>query len=280
MEYLALKITITPVNPWGEILIAQLSEYGFNSFEEAESGIIAYGTVGEVQLEEAYAETFLNEANREFELSVEEEIIPHQNWNALWEADFQPVEVEDKLTILAPFHSTENRKGIQIIIQPKMSFGTGHHQTTWMVSKLILEMNPLPDDILDMGTGTGVLAFLAEKLGAKNILGIDIEPWSVESCIENASYNHSTETTFLCGDIDLLDERKFNAIFANINKNILKAQIPFYSKALNNKGILLLSGFFESDVEELVQYANQFGLMYQFHITKENWSAIQLTKEE
>lgn len=278
MEYLALKVSLNPVNPWGEILIAQLSEYGFNSFEETETGIVAYGTIGEIQLEDAYNETILNKSNAEVEITVEEEIIPHQNWNAQWEADFQPVEVDDKLIILAPFHTVDNQKDIQIIIQPKMSFGTGHHQTTWLMSKLLLDMKTIPNDVLDMGTGTGILAFLAEKLGAKNILGIDIEPWSVESCIENKEYNQSKETTFLCGDIDLIDGKLFNLILANINKNILKAQIPHYAKSLVHGGILLLSGFFESDVDELKQYADSYGFEYQFHLTKENWSAIQLTK--
>jgi ribosomal protein L11 methyltransferase len=139
-------------------------------------------------------------------------------------------------------------------------------------------MNHLPNDILDMGTGTGILAFLAEKLGAKNILGIDIEPWSVESCIENADYNHSKETTFLCGDIDLIAGKTFNLIIANINKNILKAQIPHYSKTLTKDGCLLLSGFFESDVEELINFSKDFNFEYELHLTKENWAAIKLIK--
>lgn len=278
MEYIALKVSLKPLAPWSEILITQLAEYGFNSFEENETGIVAYGTVDEVDLDTAYLETILNGEIEEVNFEVEKEIIPHQNWNQTWENDFQPVEVEDRLTILAPFHDASNAKGIQIIIQPKMSFGTGHHQTTWMMSKLLLDMESLPNDILDMGTGTGILAFLAEKLGAKKILGIDIEPWSVESCIENQGYNNSVETTFLCGDIDLIEGKNFEMIIANINKNILKAQIPFYSKTLNKGGKLLLSGFFESDVDDLVAFANEYQLQYDFHITKENWAAIQLSK--
>ncbi|MBN9294711.1 MAG: 50S ribosomal protein L11 methyltransferase [Flavobacteriia bacterium] len=278
MEYLALKVQLNPVAPWGEILIAQLAEYGFDSFEETENGIIAYGAAGEIALEKAYIETLLNGETEEVQLTVEEEIIPHQNWNEVWESDFQPVEVEGRLTILAPFHDAEAAKGMKIIIQPKMSFGTGHHQTTWMMSKLLLDMKQLPDGILDMGTGTGILAFLAEKLGAKNILGIDIEPWSVESCIENAVFNDSTETTFLCGDIDLIKGKTFNMILANINKNILKAQIPHYSEALISGGKLLLSGFFETDVDELVNYAGDYGFSYDFHINKENWAAVCLQK--
>ena len=279
MDYIALKVKMVPPKPWSEILIAQLADYGFDGFEENDDGINAYGAANEIQLEEAFSETLLNAKTPELTICVEKEIIPHQNWNALWESEFQPVDVEGKLTILAPFHDASVAKGIKIIIQPKMSFGTGHHQTTWMMSKLLLDANKTPNNILDMGTGTGVLAFLAEKLGAKNILGIDIEPWSIESCEENIAYNNSSEVTFLCGDIDLIEGKQFDMIIANINKNILKAQIPYYSKTLNKDGILLLSGFFESDVQELIDYAKSYDLTYDFHITKENWAAIQLSKK-
>ena len=278
MEYVALKVKIDPPKPWGEILIAQLADYGFDGFEENSDGINAYGSADGIKLEEAFAETLLNGKTSEVKIIVEKEIIPHQNWNALWESEFQPVDVEGKLTILAPFHDAAVAKGIKIIIQPKMSFGTGHHQTTWMMSKLLMDLKRVPSNILDMGTGTGILAFLAEKLGAKNILGIDIEPWSIESCEENIVYNDSSEVKFLCGDIDLIDGMNFDMIIANINKNILKAQIPNYSKTLNKNGILLLSGFFESDVQELIDYAKPYDLSYDFHITKENWAAIQLSK--
>lgn len=278
MEYIALKVKLSPVQPWGEIIIAQLADYDFSGFEDWEEGIIAYGTVGEVQLEAALQETLLNGSEPDVLVEYETEIIPHQNWNETWEANFEPVEVEDKLTILAPFHDASSYPGLKVIIQPKMSFGTGHHQTTWMMSKLLSDMDTVPDTILDMGTGTGVLAFLAEKLGSENILGIDIEPWSVESCIENISWNNSTETTFLCGDIDLIQGKTFNMILANINKNILKNQIPFYSESLVTQGKLLLSGFFESDVEELLTFAKEHNFVYDFHITKDNWAAIQLHK--
>lgn len=278
MDTVALHIKLNPVKPWSDIAIAELADYGFNSFEETETGIIAYGRVDEVRIEDAYVETILNDTNEEVTIKVTKEIIPQKNWNAEWESNFQPVEIEDKVTILAPFHDASQAKGMTIIIQPKMSFGTGHHQTTWMMSKLLLDMDSVPNHILDMGTGTGVLAFLAEKLGAKNILGIDIEPWSVDSCYENKEHNHSVETQFFCGDIDLIRGREFNLILANINKNILKSQMPDYSKTLTVGGKLLLSGFFETDVEELVQTAKEYDFQYDFHITKDGWAAIQLIK--
>lgn len=278
MDTVALHIKLNPPESWSEIAIAELADYGFDSFEETETGIIAYGRVDEVRLEDAYLETFLNGENEDVSFKVTKEIIEYKNWNAEWESNFEPVFVEDRLTILAPFHDASIAKGMKIIIQPKMSFGTGHHQTTWMMSKLLLDMPTVPNKILDMGTGTGVLAFLAEKLGAKDILGIDIEPWSVDSCYENKEHNQSTETQFFCGDIDLIRGREFNLILANINKNILKSQMSDYSKTLVSGGKLLLSGFFETDVDELVEAAKEVDFSYEFHILKDNWAAIQLVK--
>ena len=277
MDTIALKVKLSPKKPWDEILIAELADYGFDGFEETEDGFVAYGFENQVEIEKAQQETIL-QGNDEVSVTFSKEIIPQKNWNQEWETHFEPVFVEDRLSILAPFHDLNLAKEINIIIHPKMSFGTGHHQTTWMMSKLLLEMKMMPKNILDMGTGTGVLAFLAEKLGAPKILGIDIEPWSIDSCNENKELNHSKNTTFQCGDIDLIEGLHFDMILANINKNILKNQIPFYSKALSEKGLLLLSGFFETDVEDLKEFCKNYDLQYDFHITKENWAAIQLHK--
>lgn len=279
MDTISLHIKLKPVEPWSDIAIAELADYGFNSFEETEDGIIAYGRADEVRLEDAYTETLLNGENEDLIIKITKEIIPQKNWNAEWESNFEPVKVEDKLTIVAPFHDASHIEGLKVIIQPKMSFGTGHHQTTWLMSKLLLDMEEIPNHILDMGTGTGVLAFLAEKLGAKDILGVDIEPWSVDSCYENMEYNQSTQTQFFCGDIDLIHGRQFNLILANINKNVLKSHFPVYSKTLVSGGKLLLSGFFESDVEDLVQAAEENDFSYSFHVNKDNWAAIQLVKK-
>jgi ribosomal protein L11 methyltransferase len=159
-----------------------------------------------------------------------------------------------------------------------MSFGTGHHQTTWMMSKLLLDMNTIPTSILDMGTGTGVLAILAEKLGAKDILAIDIEPWSVENTIENAERNSCKNIKSLCGDIDLIEGKKFDLILANINKNILKSHMNQYANALNPGSKLALSGFFESDVEELISFAKLHNFNYHYKLVKETWAALILIK--
>ena len=158
-----------------------------------------------------------------------------------------------------------------------MSFGTGHHQTTYLMCKLMFELNLKDKVVLDMGSGTGILAILAEKLGAKNVTAYDIEPWSVENCIENAKKNNCSKIISLLGDIDQVEE-EFDIILANINKNVLKHQIPYYSKLINTNGKLLLSGFFTGDEAELTTRAEENGFHFQFSDNKESWSVLQFYK--
>ena len=280
MDYLELTVNIQPRNPWAEILVSQLAELGFESFVDTENGVLAYAQVTEVDLENAINESLLSSSTDDFQLDFESKIIPQQNWNALWEADFQPVEVEGRMTILAPFHDKTIAKGIIVEIQPQMSFGTGHHQTTWMMSKALLDLPNVPKNVLDMGAGTGVLAILAEKLGAENILAIDIEDWSVENTKENAVRNGAKGIVALQGDIDLIAGKSFDLILANINKNILKSHLNQYSKSLLPDGMLMLSGFFETDVEELVEAAINENFTLLKVLNKETWAAMILTKNK
>ena len=204
MDYLELNISVSPREPWTEIITAQLAEYSFDSFIETEDGVQAYAPNGSVDIELLKAETLLGGESSEVKVTFSEKIIPHQNWNEKWESDFQPVKVEEYLTILAPFHDKKDASGMVVEIQPQMSFGTGHHETTWLMSKSLFDLEKVADNVLDMGTGTGVLAIIAEKLGAKSVLAIDIEPWSVENTIENVSRNNCISIESLCGDIDLI----------------------------------------------------------------------------
>ncbi len=278
MDYLELNIELKPRDPWAEILIAELADLGFESFIETDSGIKAYApeTIGNIPA--LLEETSMNN-NPDLESSFEIVKIPHQNWNAQWEADFEPVLVDERCVILAPFHDLYAFSNpLKIIIQPQMSFGTGHHQTTFLMSQYLLDEPHMPDSVLDMGTGTGVLAILAEKLGAKNILAVDIEPWSVENTAENAERNHCKEIKALEGDVDVAFGSKFGLILANINKNVLKAHLPHYA-ALSEPGTLLfLSGFFASDVEELTAAAEAVGFELREVREKETWAAMKLIK--
>ena len=278
MDYIELKVDLKPRNPWSEILTAELSELGFESFVDTETGIEAYAPVEGFDFDFVVKNSLLSGENQDVEIAFEKIIIPHQNWNAQWESDFQPVEVEDYLTIVAPFHSKEDKKGMIVEIQPQMSFGTGHHQTTWLMSKFLFEIGQLPDSVLDMGTGTGVLAIIAEKLGSKKIVAIDIEDWSAINAKENTERNNCSNIETYCGDIELIDSKSFGLIIANINKNVLKAQIPSYSKTLLVGGTLLISGFFESDVEEMIQFASDYHLKMVKVLTKETWASIRMIK--
>lgn len=279
MDYLELTVNLSPREPWSEILVSQLADIGFESFVDTETGIQAYGQVAEIEMDQLKTETLLSGEFEEVQFDYSEKIIEQQNWNALWEADFQPVDVDGRMTILAPFHSKEGAKGMLVEIQPQMSFGTGHHQTTWMMSKALLDMPTVPAKVLDMGTGTGVLAILAEKLGAQEILAIDIEDWSVENTQENAVRNGCTKITAQCGDIDLIAGLKFDLILANINKNILKRHLNSYSEALVSGGKLYLSGFFETDADELIELCKTLKLEHDHTLNKETWAALCLVKQ-
>jgi ribosomal protein L11 methyltransferase len=278
MDYIELNVNIFPRNPWAEILMTDLAELGFDSFVDTENGILAYGEVDKVDLNSIQKESILAQGEGAFQFDMTHKIIPHQNWNATWESDFHPVELEDKLTIVAPFHSKEGHKGMLVEIQPQMSFGTGHHQTTWLMARELFKFKSMPAKVLDMGTGTGVLAIIAEKLGAQDLLGIDIEDWTVINAKENIERNNCSRTHVLCGDVDLIEGKSFDLIIANINKNVLKAHIPSYSKTLVTGGTLLLSGFFETDTEELINFSKTYDLELNHIELKEGWAGISLHK--
>jgi ribosomal protein L11 methyltransferase len=275
LDTLEVIIELNPKDPWSEILIAELSESGFDSFVQTDNGIIAYANAS-LNADEVLQNSSLK--LDEVQSNVSKNIIPHQNWNAQWEENFHPVFVEEYASILAPFHNVSEAKGMSVIIQPQMSFGTGHHQTTWMMTKFLFEMPQIAKNVLDMGTGTGVLAIFAEKLGAERVLAIDIEDWSAENAILNAELNNTNKIEVLCGDVDLLGDETFGLIIANINKNVLKMHMETYANCLDKSGTLLLSGFFMSDIQELKEFAAQFGLSLVEEINKDEWAAMKLTK--
>lgn len=276
MDTLELTIELNPIEPWSDIVIAELSELGFDSFVTTRTGIQAYADSG-INVQEVIEQTSLKD-NPDVKYELSQVVIKHQNWNAQWEKSFDPVHVDDKVSIIAPFHDQDDIQGMKVIIQPQMSFGTGHHQTTWLMSKILFDLPQLPNRILDMGTGTGVLAIICEKLGAKDILAVDIEDWSAENAILNAGLNDCSKIEVVCGDIDVVKQGDFGLIIANINKNILKAHMKHYSELLVQEGVLLLSGFFHSDVDEMTEFTRQFGLNLERFETREEWAVMQLTK--
>jgi len=276
LDTLELTLKLTPKDPWSEVLIAELSEMGFDGFVTTNDGIQAYANAS-VDAEKVMSELSALDSDH-VKCEWEAKVIPHQNWNAQWEDDFHPVHVEEYATILAPFHDKSLGRGMTVWIQPQMSFGTGHHQTTWMMTKALFELDSIPKNVLDMGTGTGVLAVIAEKLGAEKILAIDIEEWSAENAKENAERNNCSKIECVWGDRDKIEGHEFGLIIANINKNILKEQMETYATALSGNGKLLLSGFFSTDVEELVTFAAPLGLTLEKQFSKDEWAGLQLIK--
>lgn len=270
MNYIELNINFVEVEPWREILVSHLAEKGFESFVETKSGLQSY--IPEMDFS---AEMIGDLATFEAIENYTFQVIQDENWNAEWEKNFDPVFVEDKLAIRAPFHPTDFSQELVVTIQPQMSFGTGHHQTTWLASKRLFELDLNGLRVLDMGTGTGILAILAEKRGAKSIYAPDIDEWSYRNALENVELNHCTKITVEQGDDRLLTGKTFDFIIANINKNILMSHFKTYAAALVNGGKLLISGFFETDRDDLVAHANEVGFIFERIDTKDEWALIQ-----
>jgi ribosomal protein L11 methyltransferase len=274
MDYIQYSFTITPAEPGSDILIALLADLGFESFTQNDTGVDAY-----IQ-EEFENEDLVKELSFEdFTFSYIRTVIPKTNWNEEWEKNFNPVYVDDLVCIRAHFHPAAENIKHDIVITPKMSFGTGHHDTTWLVSKTMFSIPFTNTHVLDMGCGTGILAILAKQLGATKLLGIDIDEWSIENSIENAAINNASDIEFKKGDASLLPKQEtFDVILANINKNVLKKDLPAYFICLKKGGYLLLSGFFTADVEELKQLAKGIGFSFEESYHKNEWAVIKLRK--
>ncbi|MET7036060.1 50S ribosomal protein L11 methyltransferase [Elizabethkingia miricola] len=273
-QYLEFDFKIEPVEPWNEILMAELIEQGFDSFTENPDGILAYIQAELLNEEELKNQWLLN--HDEVKISYTYKEMPNINWNEEWEKNFQPINVEDKVLIRAEFHESQGLED-EIIIQPKMSFGTGHHATTYLMIQQMMDMDFQGKKVLDMGCGTSVLAIYAKKKGASDILGIDIDEWAVENSRENAERNNTPMRVEL-GTADNLGQEKFEIILANINRNILISDIPRYVEVLEPGGSLLLSGLCFFDVDDILQVCNEQNLQLQKKLQREEWVSLLLTK--
>ncbi|MES2513323.1 MAG: 50S ribosomal protein L11 methyltransferase [Bacteroidota bacterium] len=274
MDYIQYAFTVSPPEPGSDILIALLADLGFESFTQNDTGLDAY-----IQ-EELDNEHLVKELSfDDFVFSYIRTAIPKTNWNEEWEKSFNPVYVDDLVCIRAHFHPASENVKHDIIITPKMSFGTGHHDTTWLVSKTMFSLSFKESTVLDMGCGTGILAILSKQLGAAKVSGIDIDEWSIENSIENAGINNASDIEFKKGDASLLPAQEtYDVILANINKNVLKKDLPAYYTCLKKEGYLLLSGFFTTDVEELKQLATGIGFSFDESYHKNEWAVIKLKK--
>ena len=268
--YLGYNFKVKPLQPATEILIAELGYAGFESFVETEEGVTAY-----IQKEE-WNENILDGiyilSSDEFEISYDFNEIEQTNWNEEWEKNFNPIIVDDLVSVRAPFHEKPDTK-YDLIIEPKMSFGTGHHETTHMMIQHIIKNDFKGKSVLDMGCGTGVLAILAEKVGATKLDAIDIDNWCYLNSLENVERNDCHNISVYEGDATLLEGKKYDSIIANINRNILLTDIPSYAKCLNANGTLFLSGFYDDDLEIITKTCSENNLVFRDKILKGKWMA-------
>jgi ribosomal protein L11 methyltransferase len=275
MDYIEVNFEVLPRNPGTDILIAELADIGFESFSETETGL-----QGWIQAADFSEERMLELpafSNDSFRITYTRKLIGDQNWNAMWESNFSPIHIAGKVCIRAPFHLPTNVQ-YDIIIQPKMSFGTGHHDTTALVMEKMLQLSLSGKAVLDMGCGTGVLAILASMMGADPVTAIDTDDWAYLNSVENLEVNGINNVTVHKGDASILEGKRFNVILANINRNVLLADIKKYSQALLPEGHLVLSGFFETDVEALTLEANSNGFVFKEKMARNNWALAHFIK--
>jgi ribosomal protein L11 methyltransferase len=270
--YVELAVTVSPLEPFRDLFIAQLGAVGFESFSETEEGFAAY------ILKEDYSASAAMEQMQwdGVSVSVKEQEIEQVNWNAEWERNFNPIEVDGRVYIRAPFHAERAGFEYAMLIEPKMSFGTGHHQTTHMMIQWLLETPSNHADVLDMGCGTGILGILAGMRGAKSVHGIDVDTWCIENTLENAQRNGVAMTADLGGSEVL--SGTYDLILANINLNVLLADIAHYEKALRKGGSIFFSGFYEDNVPTLRAAAEALGLTFEGVKAREQWRSIKMVK--
>lgn len=273
--YIEYVFEVSPKEPATEILIAELGEIGFESFVESEYGVTAY--IQKNDWKENILEDVFILKSEAFSIDFKYNEIAQTNWNAEWEKNFNPIQVDDLVSIRAPFHTNPNLK-YDIVIEPKMSFGTGHHETTHMMVQHLLNLDLADKKVLDMGCGTGILAIFAEMKGAQPIDAIDIDAWCYENSIENVERNNCKNISVYEGDAALLDNKKYDVIIANINRNILLNDMKKFTKCLNEEGVLLLSGFYKEDIPVIDLEVSKYGLTLNKTIKRNNWVALQYQK--
>ncbi len=278
MNYIELTCKISPYNATtSEILVAQLGEIGFESFVEQPDSLQAY------IIENGFDENKIAKlkADSVFDSQVEFSFkkIEEENWNETWEKNyFEPIVIDEQCVIRSSFHPEFPAIKYRITIDPKMSFGTGHHETTSLMIKEILKLDLEDKTILDMGSGTGILAILSALKGATNITAVDFDEWCYKNCFENMALNGTQDIKVIHGDINAVKGLKFDIIYANINKNVLLSDIKEYTNNLNPSGYLLLSGFYKADFEDINKVAKQNGLVLQKEEELNQWMMLKYLK--
>jgi ribosomal protein L11 methyltransferase len=271
LDYTTLWVECSEENR--ELLISALFELGFDSFQEEEDGFLA--SIESNQYSKTSIET-LQKRYPSFTYSINNQ--PRINWNEEWEKNYHPIVIDGKCLVRATFHKPDPVYPYEIIVTPKMSFGTGHHDTTYLMLSYQIKMEFERKRVLDVGAGTGILSIMAKKKGAAYILATDIDDWCIENSRENFELNHVQDYQLVQDNIEEVKDTNFHIVLANINKNVLLDQLPEYEKRLTNDGLLLVSGFYESDIPDLTSLAENIGLSIFFTESKNNWAMIVFKK--
>ena len=276
MNYYACSFSNPENETLKDMLMELLGAAGFDSFMDTDEGFEAY--CQEKSLDETELDEILQMEQFSNVKLLKKELIPDQDWNATWEASYEPVIINELCRIKAPFHQVEGSYKYDLIIEPKMSFGTAHHETTAQIIELMLQSDFKGLNVLDMGSGTGVLAILAKKLGSSMTVAIDNDEWAYRNALDNVKLNDETDIVVELGDANSLNNRQFDIILANINRNILLRDMKEYVKCLVDGGKIFFSGFYEEDLKLIAKEAECLGLKYVNHVTKNNWTATVFIK--
>ena len=276
MSYIGYHFTVEPLVPGVEILIAELGEKAFESFEETAIGVSAY-VQQDLWTEDILEDIFILQSDQ-FTITYRKEEIEQVNWNEEWEKNFDPIDVDGVCYIRAPFHE-KTQAQYDIVIEPKMSFGTGHHETTYMMVRQILNNDMQDKVVLDMGCGTSILAILTAMRGAKHVDAIDIDNWCYLNSIENAVRNACSNIDVFEGDASILvQEPKYDVVLANINRNILLNDMDHYIRTMKENAEIYFSGFYTEDVSSIKKAAEEKGLTFENQLEKNNWVSLKFKK--
>ncbi len=277
MPHFELRFSVEGNENQLDFLVAILADEGCNSFMEEADKLLAY--IETEAVDDKHYQQLLFKHKIKGASYLGHEAMPEKNWNAEWESGYEAVTIAGRCLVRAPFHQPQSDVQHEIVIMPRMSFGTAHHETTAMMIELLLDTEVKGKTLLDMGCGTAVLAILARKMGAVDVVAIDNDQWAYENAKDNVALNDTADINVLMGDAGLLDGKHFDVVLANINRNILLADMHAYAKATNPSGLLVLSGFYKHDLEAVHQKAAEYGFRFVRNLEKNNWIAAQFSHD-
>jgi len=276
MEYTEVAIRLNKMNPFADILVAKLDEIQFESYAEELNILKAY--IQTHLLDENAVKNIINQIGELTDISFTIQKIKNQNWNQKWESNYKYIFINDVCVVRSDFHTPMPEVKYEIIISPKMSFGTGHHETTSLIMNQMFEVDFKGKSVLDMGSGTGILSILASKLGAVNIVGIDSDEWAFKNAIENSDLNNLSEIRFIHGDSSSIPDMNFDIVLVNINRNIILQDMRRYINVMKDNAAIILSGFLKKDFSLILERSIELGLELVALKNKNKWQMAYLRK--